>query len=106
MVVRAAVEPSPLVEIERAVHRPRCFALDVATPDEAAKLETLIDEEIAARVNDHKRGLTSSSPTRHWSPRGPSATWPATASSGAETGLEPLLTAGLIRCVAPDPQRR
>jgi hypothetical protein len=33
------------------------LALDVATPDEAAKLETLIDEEIAARVNDHKRGL-------------------------------------------------
>ena len=48
---------SPLVEIERAVQaRAKVIALDMATIDAAAKLRSLIDDEVARWSDDYRRG--------------------------------------------------
>jgi pilus assembly protein CpaF len=51
-------EPSPLVEIERAVQeRAKDIALDMADGSGADKLRALIEEEVARWSADHARGL-------------------------------------------------
>ncbi|HVM01944.1 MAG TPA: ATPase, T2SS/T4P/T4SS family [Acidimicrobiales bacterium] len=51
---------SPLLEVERAVQeRAKEVALDMATPEGAARLRALVDEEVARWSEDYKRGLRS-----------------------------------------------
>ena len=51
-------EPSPLLEIERAVQaRAKLAALDMASPDGAAALRSLIEDEVGRWSADYKRGL-------------------------------------------------
>ncbi|HEX2043773.1 MAG TPA: hypothetical protein VHF24_14165, partial [Acidimicrobiales bacterium] len=51
-------ELSPLQEIERRVQRrAKEISLDMAGGDGAEKLRALIDDEVAAWSDDHKRGL-------------------------------------------------
>jgi pilus assembly protein CpaF len=53
-----STEPSPLLEIERAVQeRAKLAALDMASPDGAAALRSLIEDEVSAWSADYKRGL-------------------------------------------------
>ena len=49
--------PSPLAHIEHAVQeRAKDISLDMATPDGAAKLAALIDEEVARWTDDYRHG--------------------------------------------------
>ncbi len=49
---------SPLVEVERAVQeRAKDISLDMSSPGAAAKLRTLIRDEVDRWSDDHKRGL-------------------------------------------------
>ncbi len=49
---------SPLLEVERAVQeRAKAVSLDMASPEAAARLRDLVDEEVARWSDDYKRGL-------------------------------------------------
>ena len=51
---------SPLEEVERAVQeRAKAVSLDMASPEAAARLRALVDEEVARWSGDYKRGLHS-----------------------------------------------
>ncbi|WP_208029148.1 CpaF family protein [Rhabdothermincola sediminis] len=54
----AVDEPTPLIEIERAVQaRAKDMALDMSGPDDDAALRALIDDEVQRWELDHRRGL-------------------------------------------------
>jgi len=76
-------EASPLQDIERRVQaRAKDTPLDMAGAGGKAKLRALIAEEVSAWSDAYNAGSgRSTSPTRIWSPSGPTATWPATALS-------------------------
>ena len=49
---------SPLQEVERAVQdRAKAVSLDMGSPDAAARLRALVDDEVARWSDDYKRGL-------------------------------------------------
>ena len=49
---------SPLLEVERAVQeRAKAVSLDMAAPEAATRLRSLVDEEVARWCDDYKRGL-------------------------------------------------
>jgi hypothetical protein len=51
---------SPLQEVEWAVQeRAKAVSLDMGAPEAAARLRTLVDEEVARWSEDYKRGLRS-----------------------------------------------
>jgi pilus assembly protein CpaF len=49
---------SPLIEVERAAQaRAKDISLDMGSPDGAARLRSLVDDEVARWSEDYKRGL-------------------------------------------------